>query len=399
MLISLFRSEIRSELDSILNWWTSHMTDLEYGGFYGRVDGKGILHPKADKGIILNTRILWTYSKVYQQTKDLEFYSLAERAYDYISCHFWDETYHGVYWIVDHQGNKINTQKQIYAQAFALYAFCAYYEINKNSEILLKISQIFTCIEKYSRDKKKGGYLNVFNEDWSVAKSQKLSDKDADQVKIMNTHLHILEAYTTLYGIKKDPVYREGLINILEIYLTRFCSRKPCHLYLYFDEDWHPTSEEKSFGHDIESSWLITEAAELLENPALILKVRQFSLALAEATYRYGKDQDGGIYEKTDPGGHVIEKEKHWWPQAEGVVGFLNAWQISGDEKYLTQAIQTWHFIQNYFIDREQGEWHWLIKENGSPDETEDKAGPWKAPYHNVRMCLEVLRRLGSATS
>lgn len=397
MLISLFRSEIRSELDSILSWWMSHMTDHEHGGFYGRIDGKGILHPKADKGIILNTRILWTYSKVYHETKDLRFYSLAERAYQYISRYFWDKEYQGVYWMVDFQGKKKDTQKQIYAQAFALYAFSAYYELNQNSDVLQKINQLFTCIEKYSRDNKKGGYLNVFNEDWTIAKNQKLSDKDADQIKIMNTHLHILEAYSALYRLKNEAIYHEALANILKIYLNRFCTRNPCHLYLYFDDDWHPTSEEKSFGHDIESSWLITEAAELLKEPALTLQARKLSLALVEATYLYGKDENGGIYEKTDISGQKIEKEKHWWPQAEAVVGFLNAWQISGDEKYLTQAMQTWHFIQNYFIDHQNGEWHWLINENGLPDETEDKAGPWKAPYHNVRMCLEVLQRLNLA--
>ncbi|MCB0689462.1 MAG: AGE family epimerase/isomerase [Saprospiraceae bacterium] len=399
MLLSLFRSEIQTELTNILDWWTTRMTDNINGGFYGRIDGHGNLHRKANKGIILNTRILWTYSKVFQQSSDPKYQILADRAYQYICRYFWDHKNQGVYWMLDYHGIPVNTQKQVYAQAFAIYAFSAYYEINPTPDVLEKIELTFQCIEKHSRDKEKGGYLNVFNQDWSIAKDQKLSEKDADQIKIMNTHLHVLEAYTSLYGIKKEAVYREALNYVLHIYLSKFCVRDPCHLYLYFDEDWQPTSEEKSFGHDIESSWLILEAAESLNEPNITLTARKVSIALADATYKFGQDKNGGIYEKTDASGIEIEKEKHWWPQAEAVVGYLNAWQISGDEKYLTIALQTWHFIQNHFVDTINGEWHWLIKEDGQPDLQEDKAGPWKAPYHNVRMCLEVLHRLKSPST
>ncbi|MBK8506688.1 MAG: AGE family epimerase/isomerase [Saprospiraceae bacterium] len=163
-----------------------------------------------------------------------------------------------------------------------------------------------------------------------------------------------------------------------------------------FDKEWHPTSEEKSFGHDIESSWLITEAANVLKDPILSARGRAISLRLAEATLLFGSDRHGGIFEKTDHRGVEIIKEKHWWPQAEAVVGFLNAWELSGEEKYLIQSMQTWHFIQKHFIDRENGEWHWLIDQKGKVDRNQDKAGPWKAPYHNIRMCLEVCDRLDS---
>lgn len=399
MLLAFFKNEIQHELVNILNWWTENMTDHDHGGFLGRIDAHGIKYPEADKGIILNTRILWTYSKIYQKTGEVQYLDLATRACQYIIDHFWDEKYGGVFWMVDFQGAVINRQKQIYAQAFAIYALAAYYEIQPDPEIAHKVHRIFQCIEEFSRDRSESGYLNVFNVDWTLADDQKLSEKDADQVKIMNTHLHILEAYTALSLTFSNPEYRVALRDILSVYLDRFCARDPCHVYLFFDQHWNPTSREKSFGHDIESSWLITEAAEHLNDPALTLRAREISLALAEAVFLYGKDQHGGIFEQTDSSGIEIQKEKHWWPQAEAVIGFVNAWQLSGEEKYLQQAIQTWHFIQQYFIDRKNGEWHWLVDVHNNPLLNEDKAGPWKAPYHNVRMCLEVIERIEIAAA
>lgn len=391
--IPQFKREIEVEFWRIIHWWAQNMIDPN-GGFIGRIDGNDQPHPKADKSIILNTRLLWTFSKVYLKAKDLRYRNLAERAYQYIVQYFWDENYDGVYWMVDHRGNVIDEQKQIYAQAFAIYAFSAYYELTGSVDASNKIERVFNRMENHSLDKEKLGYLNVFNRDWSLASNQQLSEEDDDQVKIMNTHLHILEAYTALYQVHPTERCRQALYNILWLYLEKFCTREPCHVYLYFDEDWNPTSREKSFGHDIESSWLITEASYALKDSELTEKSAAVSIALAGATLCFGSDVQGGIFEKTDHEGEEIEKGKHWWPQAEGVVGFLNAWQLSGEEKYLTQSIKTWHFLKTHFVDLENGEWHWLIDEQGHPVRTQDKAGPWKAPYHNVRMCLEVMQRL-----
>ena len=187
-----------------------------HGGFLGRIDGYNQAHPKADKGIILNTRILWTYSKVYLRTREDQYRQLADRAYRYICDHFWDDQWGGVYWSVDFQGNVLNRQKQIYAQAFAIYAFCAYFEMNKDPDVLAKLETIFNRMESHSLDPIDDGYFNVFNQDWTLADDQKLSDKDADQVKIMNTHLHILEAYTSLYQVNPCENTRQALHYILE---------------------------------------------------------------------------------------------------------------------------------------------------------------------------------------
>ena len=243
-------------------------------------------------------------------------------------------------------------------------------------------------------DCEKGGYLNVFDRQWVLLDDQKLSEKDDDQAKIMNMHLHVLEAYSLLCKVDSTTHHINALKYVLEIYLDRFAARTPRHLILYFDQDWLASSKEISFGLDIESSWFIWEAAELVGDPALMERVKYIAVEMVDATVARGVDEEGGIYEKTDDQGAEIESNNHWWPQAEAVVEFLNAYQLTGNQVYLEHMLKSWSFIKKYFIDLDQGEWHWLINDAGQPTKTEDKAGPWKAPYHNVRMCLEVLDRL-----
>lgn len=390
-----FRSEVRDELDRILNFWSEIMPDRERGGFYGRVDGSGNLDPNADRGVILNTRILWTYVAAFSQTGVSAYLRLAHVAFDYIIKHFWDDVNGGVYWMVNCEGEVVDSQKQIYAQAFAIYAFSEYFAVTKNNVAKEKAMQLCHLIERHSRDKTLEGYWNVFNADWTLKEDQKLSEKDEDQAKIMNTHLHILEAYSNLYRAIPHDDYARTLRRILNIYLERFCKGSNGHLILYFDEQWNPSSREISFGHDIESSWLIWEAAERLKEPNQIDIARDHVLNLVNATIRDGLDEQGGVYEKTGSNGRDIEKEKHWWPQAEAVVAFLNAYQMTSEDKYLTHMFNSWEFIKRHFLDLEKGEWHWLIDAKGHPVLSEDKVGPWKAPYHNSRMCIEVLKRLG----
>lgn len=390
-----FRSEVRDELDRILIFWSEIMPDRERGGFYGRVDGSGKLFPDADRGVILNTRILWTYVAAFSQTGVSAYLRLAHVAFDYIIQHFWDDENGGVYWMVNCEGEVVDAQKQIYAQAFAIYAFAEYFAVTKNALAKEKAIHLYHLIERHSRDKVRGGYFNVFNADWTLKSDQKLSDKDEDQAKIMNTHLHILEAYSNLYRAIPHDDYARTLRRILKVYVGRFCSGENGHLTLYFDEEWRPSSHEISFGHDIESSWLIWEAAERLKDPSPTGEVRDYVLSLVQATISDGLDEQGGVFEKTGSNGRDIEKEKHWWPQAEAVVAFLNAYQMTSEDKYLTHMFNSWEFIKRHFLDLEKGEWHWLIDAKGHPVLSEDKVGPWKAPYHNSRMCIEVLKRLG----
>jgi mannobiose 2-epimerase len=392
---NIFLDEIRFEMNHLLDWWIEHMVDHKHGGFYGRIDGFGRLHPDAEKGVILNARLLWTFSAVASYSGEAQYAKWADRAYHYFTDHFLDKQNGGVFWSVDAKGDPVDTTKQIYAQVFAVYALSEYYELRNHPTALQVAQQVFRLVETHSRDRLKSGYHNVFDQDWTPAKNQRLSEKDEDQAKIMNTHLHIMEAYANLYRVAPNPTVKEALSNSLLLLMDRFCARSPRHLYLFFDENWNPSSEEHSFGHDIECAWLLVESARILGDTDLLHRAASIAIELANSTLEQGTDKEGGIFEKTDATGLHIEPEKHWWPQAEAVVGLLQAFELTGDPKYWNGTMNAWQYIKKYFKDREQGEWHWLVDEQGHPIlHLEDKAGPWKAPYHNVRMCLEVLKRL-----
>jgi len=395
---ALPKKEFEAELHQLLTWWSHSMVDEENGGFFGRIDGHGKLYALAPKGIILNTRILWGFSAAANQCGEEKYTALAKRAYHYLKDHFFDPEHGGVFWEVNSLGKPCNEQKQVYAQVFAIYALTEYYQLIGEKSVLQEAEAIFYLLEKHSRDRTLGGYRNVFEPNWTPAENQRLSDKDEDQGKIMNTHLHVMEAYANLYRVAPEPAVAEALKNSILLILDKFCSRSPRHLYLYFSDDWKPTSREKSFGHDIECAWLLREAAHILGEEDLMERVNKIARELAGATLQNGRTPHGMVYEKQDGKTGELEQELHWWPQAEAVVGFLDAYQHTGEENFLQASALAWNGIKAHFRDGEHGEWHWLIDEAGNPlPSHEDKAGPWKAPYHNVRMCLEVLRRMEEA--
>jgi mannobiose 2-epimerase len=391
--LAQLKNGFSQELHDILYWWSTHMVDERNGGFYGRIDGHGKLHAEADKGAILNTRILWTYSAAAIATNLPQYKQMAHRAYDYICQHFWDELEGGVFWSVDFQGSPADTQKQIYAQAFAIYALSEYYFLTKNRSALDKATELFWLIEKYSLDRGKGGYLSAFAKDWSNMDDIRLSEKDANEAKIMNTHLHLLEAYTNYFRVAPTTALKDALANCIELFLQHFYIPENGSMHIYFDENWQPKGNDISFGHNVEASWLLWEAAEILGNEHLLRRVRPACRHLAEAVFNAAIDKDGAIFYEAGPSG-IKDTDKHWWPQAEAVVGFWNAYELTGEEKFAEAAINCWHFIQQYLLNKEHGEWHWRTDRCGVPNLLEDLAGPWKAPYHNGRMCLEMLRRL-----
>ena len=331
--INKLKTEFHQELHNILNWWSSQMVDEKNGGFFGRMDGYGQLHPEADKGVILNARLLWTYSAVALATGDSLHHQLAHRAYAYFCEHFWDDLEGGVFWSVDHQGNPADTQKQAYAQAFAVYALGEYYALTKKREALEQAEEIFWLIEKYSFDRQKNGYLSAFARDWSPMDDIRLSEKDANEAKIMNTHLHILEAYASFYRIKPSTALRNALENVIGLFLDRFYIPENGSMHIYFDENWTPKGHDISFGHNVEASWLLWEAAEALDSAEALERVRPACLHMAEAVLLSAVDSDGAILYEACPMG-LKDADKHWWPQAEAVVGFWNAWQLTGEEWY-----------------------------------------------------------------
>lgn len=384
--IDTLRSELEKELmENILPYWSTKMVDNVNGGFYGRRDGFDRLEENADKAIILNTRILWTFSRAIKFSEEAR--PIADRAYHYLVEHFVDKEKGGVYWMLDYKGNPVSTKKQIYAQAFAIYALSEYHMATGDAISLELCRELFYLIEKHSFDQEFNGYLEAFDRDWNLLEDLRLSEKDANEKKTMNTHLHVLEAYTNLYRCWKDERLKKQLRNLVLVFRDKILSPQN-HFNLFFDERWNVKSDEISYGHDIEGSWLLFEAVEVLGDIDLLEEITIISLKLVDVTLQEGFANDGGLKnEAHDP-------EKHWWPQAEALVGLINSWQLTNQYSYLASAFRVWDFIRDNLVDREHGEWFWRVDVNGNVVRAEDKAGPWKCPYHNGRAIFELLERL-----
>lgn len=391
--VSLLKKEMQIELDHLLGWWSTYMVDQQHGGFYGRMDHEGSLYPFADKGIIMQSRILWSFAAAANLTGEASYRAMAAHGYDFIHKHFIDQKYGGVYWMLDFQGKLVNGRKQIYAQAFTIYALAEYYKLTKEPIVLAQAMALFSKIEAHSYDAKMGGYFEAFGGHWEPIADLRLSEKDANEAKTMNTHLHVLEAYSTLYEVSEDERVGLALKRLISCFMERFTDVNTGHLLLFFDEHWIAKSTVISYGHDIEASWLITEAIGLFDDPKWQSSAKEWALALAKITAQEGLDADGGINNEQEASGEM-DTDKHWWPQAEAVVGFWNAWELSGEGYFQALAKQIWGFIQKEIKDAERGEWVWGRRKDGSLLLHEDKAGPWKAPYHNSRMCIELIRRL-----
>jgi len=391
------RQQVESELLSdILPFWLKHTIDEEHGGFRGQISNNLTIDARADKGIILNARILWTFSRAYRAYRDPVYLATAQRAYEYLTRFFWDQEFGGVYWMLDVDGLPRDTKKRIYAQAFTVYSLAEYFHSTGDADALDKAMRMVEKIEASGHDAAHGGYFETYERDWTLAADQRLSEVDMDEKKSMNTHLHLLEAYATLLRVHEDATVRLRLRELIEIFLGRIIDPITHHFLLFFDEEWRPRSEKISFGHDIEGSWLLVEAAEILGDVALLKQVSETAIEMAEAVLEQGIDADGGLLYEADPQG-IIDTDKHWWPQAEVVVGFLNAYQISGEQRFLDAAERSWAFIEKYIVDHRYGEWFWLVSRSGEPGQGCDKVGPWKCPYHNSRMCFEVMERVDKA--
>lgn len=380
------------ELENILNYWIKNTIDNKNGGFIGRISIDQDIDYNANKGLILNARLLWTFSVAYQILQRDELLNLANRAYDYIINHFADKKNGGYYWQLTNKGNPEDTKKQIYAQAFTLYGFSEYYYITKNEECLKFAYEIIDLIEKYSFDRNKNGYFEAFTEDWREIKDQRLSKKDMNEKKTMNTHLHLIEAYAAFYKVTGNVRVKERVLNLLDVFNNYIINKNDSHFDLFFDEDWNCKSNVISYGHDIEGSWLLYESAEITGDNNIIDKMKNIAVKMANAAIE-GVNKDGGLLHdkiRNEP----VEEELEWWPQAEALVGYINAYFICNDEKFITAAIKQKKIIENYFIDKKYGEWFYRIDKYYKPIKEYDKVGFWKCPYHNARMCMELIRRL-----
>jgi beta-glucosidase len=372
--------------ENILGFWLRRMPDHEHGGFYGRIDGDNILHPLEGKGAVLNARILWTFAAAYRVLKKPEYLIAAKRAMTYICKRFVDKEYGGVFWELTPEGEPLNDKKQLYAQAFTLYAFAEYNRATGDEKALTMAKKFFDLIETCS-DAESGGFPEAFTRRWRPLNDVRLSDKDANEKKSMNTHLHLLEAYTNLLRVWRGPKTCAALRRIIHI-ITEHIVQPSGHLHLFFDEDWNVKSTAISYGHEIEAAWLLYEAASVLGDAALLKRITPLVLRIAAAASE-GLQPDGSlIYERN---GNRLDCERHWWVQAEAVVGFSYAHQLSGAETYQTAACNALRYIAQNLVDFDHGEWYWSRLSDGSINHRDDKAGLWKCPYHNSRMCLELI--------
>ena len=386
------KQQVKEELTyNILPFWMEKMIDDEQGGFYGQIKGDGQLIPKADKGGILNARILWSFSSAYFQEKNPLYLEMANRAKAYILDHFFDSEFGGTYWTISFDGKPVDTKKQIYSQAFFIYAFTEHYRASGDESSLQTAIGLFRIIEKYSFDSELNGYFEAYSRDWVLLEDLRLSEKDENEKKTMNTHLHILEAYTNLYRVWKDDKLARQLRDLILIFIKKIVNPATNHLDLFFDECWNTKSTIVSYGHDIEASWLIDEAARVLGDQELLAQVQKTCIKIAEAACD-GLQSDGSLVYELDKG--HLETDRHWWVQSEAVVGFLNAFELTENPEWLDKALKCWKYISENLVDREGGDWFWGISDDGIVNRHDDKAGFWKCPYHNSRMCLEAVNRI-----
>ena len=392
--IRSFRQRAESELrQDILPFWMKHAPDEQHGGFVGAIENDLTVRTREPKGVILNSRILWAFSRAYRVYREQPLLWMAERANDYLLQHFCDLNSGGVYWTVDYRGMPADTSKKIYAQAFSLYAFVEYSRAAEDPDALQRALDLFRLIESKAGDRDHGGYFESFARDWSPAQDQRLSEVDMDEKKSMNTNLHVLEAYTSLASAVADAPVKQRLGELLEVFLTRILDSGTHHFRTFFDEAWTPRSDHISFGHDIEGSWLLCEAADALDNRALRRRAEDAAIAMARAVLAEARNADGSLSYEADTGG-IIDDSRHWWPQAEGVVGFLNAFELTEEDAFLQASLDCWDFIDRTMIDKTRGEWYWKVTAEGVPDTARMKVDQWKCPYHNGRMCFEVMARL-----
>lgn len=398
-------SQVRKELsENILPYWKMRMCRPS-GGFYGRIDGYGAVDGQAPSGNIMTARILWTFAsacRVLGQDSSFkadtdtlrDWMDIAIQAKRLLIDRFYDHEYGGTFWSLDPDGSPCDTKKQTYAMAFTVYGLAELCRASGDEEAKVYAVRLFHDIESHAFDDVKDGYFEAFNRDWSPIADMRLSEKDANESKTMNTHLHVLEAYTCLYRVWPDPVLKDRLRRLIGIFCDMILGDDG-HLRLFFNDDWECGYDIVSYGHDIEASWLLHEAALVLDDASLLSRVEALVPEIVRAASEGFTATGGMAYERKGSGdASETDRERHWWVQAETVVGWFNLWDRFGSQEGLENALMCWEFIKENLIDREDGEWFWSLYPDGTVNRTDDKAGFWKCPYHNSRMCLEIIERL-----
>lgn len=381
--------EVRRELtDRIIPFW-KRLRDDEHGGYYGYMDFDLKVDKEYEKGCILNSRILWFFANAYMTLKDKSLLAEAAHAYSFMRDCCEDKEYGGVFWSVTYDGLPLDTTKHIYNQAFAIYALSSYYAASNDSSALEFAMSLFEKIETIGTDSY--GYLESFNRKWELEDNDKLSENGLLADKTMNTLLHVLEAYTELYRVNKDEKVRSALVKILDAFRNQVYNEKTNRLEVFFDEKMNTISDLYSYGHDIEASWLLDRAATVLSDDKIKADTNAYTNKLVAEVYNEAL-ADGAMNNECFKG--VVDTTRVWWVQAEAMVGFCNCYEKTGEEKYKDITEQLWDYIKNYIIDKREGsEWFWDLDKDNNPVSRKPIVEPWKCPYHNGRMCMEIIRR------
>lgn len=381
--------EVRGD---ILPFWLAHARDEKRGGFVGYISQDMTVRPNAPRGVLLTSRILWTFSTAYRRFGDPAYLEMAKWAYRDLVDRGFDPKDGGVFWTVAPDGKPVVANKILYGQSFAIYALAEYYRATHDQAALDRAVALYRLVEDKTRDHKNGGYFEAFTRDWKRSDTLLHHAMGGEGAKSQNTHIHLLEAYTNLLRAWPDPKLREDFRSLLELMLTRIIDQKTHHLVLFFRDDWTPVGDEISFGHDIELSWLVVEAANVLGDKDLIARAQHTAIEMADTTVAQGIDRDGSVLNEANPHG-LTDDNKDWWPQAEATVGFLNAYQISHQPKYFADSLRAWDFIQATMIDRKYGDWYESVTRDGKV-RPRAKLSVWKCPYHNSRACFEIMDRV-----
>lgn len=393
MALSLLdlQQEVKQELFNILNYWMKYAVDKEKGGFYGAVNWENTPDPKAPKSVVITSRIAWTFSAAHQLFPNPEYEAMAKRAADYILKYFIDREYGGVYWSVRADGTPLEMKKQMYGHAFAIYGLSEYAKISNDETIIDTAIEIFQKVIEKSYDKSEyHGYFEAFDRYWGRTNDYILSRPPL--IKTMNTHLHLLEAFTNLYRVWKDSSVMYHLRHSIDVMLDHIVDPETHRMRMFFTQDWQPSNKNISYGHDIELSWLLLEAADVFGNKERIEKCETISIQMATAAAD-GIAADGALNYEFNPDTDHLNDTKQWWPQAEALVGFFNAYQLTGKVHFLEKAEKVWEFIKKYLIDTTNGEWYGSVSADYE-NVARDKVTFWKCPYHNARACMEIYRRL-----
>lgn len=394
IIIRLLRlkKDCEAELERILSFWSDKAIDKRYGGFVGRIAGNGQVDWEAPKSAVLNARILWTFAAAARLQDDPRWRVMADRAFEYLIGNFWDSKRGGLFWSLSREGTVLNSRKQAYAQGFGIYAFSEYYRATDNVASLGCARELFRLLQTHFLDFTHGGYVEALDRNWQPLVDMRLSEKDLNCPKSMNTHLHLLEPYVNLYRAWQSTQLREAILNLITVFLERIINHDTGHLNLFFGYDWTVESDLVSYGHDIEAAWLLREAALETGEPAILERVNEAAMLLINQSILEGCDKDGALFYEKEK--QWLNTDKHWWPQAEAMVALMDAFALTGEPEMLSRIEKIWAFLREKMFNFEHGEWHARISIDGQPYPHDDIIGFWKCPYHNSRAMLEIISRI-----